>query len=44
LLKRTTGYKQNPAMKPAKAAVAAMEWVLARLNLADNLLIVLRKK
>jgi hypothetical protein len=44
LLKRTTAYKQNPAMKPAKAAIAVVEKLLGALTLADNLTIVLRKR
>ncbi len=43
LLKRTTGYKQNPALKPIKAGLALVEAALARLNLADNLVVVLQK-
>jgi len=43
LLKRTTGYKNNPALKPIKWALAAVEAVLAGLNLADNIVIVLQK-
>jgi SAM-dependent methyltransferase len=43
LLKRTTAYKQNPAMKPIKLALGASEAILGRLKLADNLTVVLRK-
>jgi 2-polyprenyl-3-methyl-5-hydroxy-6-metoxy-1,4-benzoquinol methylase len=43
LLKRTTGYKQNAALKPVKMALAAVETVLRSLNLADNLVMVLKK-
>jgi 2-polyprenyl-3-methyl-5-hydroxy-6-metoxy-1,4-benzoquinol methylase len=43
LLKRTTGYKQNQAMWPIKVALAAVEAVLVRLNLADNIVVVLQK-
>ena len=43
LLKRTTAYKQNPAMKPIKFAIGALEAVLGRLRLADNITIVLQK-
>jgi 2-polyprenyl-3-methyl-5-hydroxy-6-metoxy-1,4-benzoquinol methylase len=43
LLKRTTAYKQNPAMKPVKSAIALVEKVLGTLTMADNLTIVLRK-
>jgi ubiquinone/menaquinone biosynthesis C-methylase UbiE len=44
LLKRTTAYKQKPWLKPVKWACALAEKSLAALNLADNLLVVLRKK
>jgi 2-polyprenyl-3-methyl-5-hydroxy-6-metoxy-1,4-benzoquinol methylase len=44
LLKRTTGYKQNPLFKPVKAAYNLAEKTLALANLADNLMAVLRKK
>jgi len=43
LLKRTTAYKQHPAMKPVKLALAATEKILGKLNLADNLVVVLQK-
>ena len=43
LLKRTTGYKQNPALKPIRAALTLVEAALAGLNLADNIVIVLQK-
>lgn len=43
LLKRTTAYKQNPAMKPAKTALGIVEKMLGVLNLADNITMVLRK-
>jgi 2-polyprenyl-3-methyl-5-hydroxy-6-metoxy-1,4-benzoquinol methylase len=43
LLKRTTGYKQNPALKPLKFALACGEAVLGRLKLADNIVLVLQK-
>ena len=43
LLKRTTGYKQNPWLKPAKLGYRWLEGVLSRLNLADNLALVLRR-
>jgi hypothetical protein len=43
LLKRTTAYKQNTWLQPAKMALAGVEAVLARLNLADNLVAVLQK-
>jgi 2-polyprenyl-3-methyl-5-hydroxy-6-metoxy-1,4-benzoquinol methylase len=44
LLKRTTAYKQNPLLGPAKILYRLTEKVLGRLNLADNLAVVLRKK
>jgi hypothetical protein len=43
LLKRTTGYKQNPLLKPVKLALAGLERVLGGLNLADNLAVVAQK-
>jgi hypothetical protein len=43
LLKRTTAYKQNPAMKPIKAAIGLTERFLGALALADNITMVLRK-
>jgi 2-polyprenyl-3-methyl-5-hydroxy-6-metoxy-1,4-benzoquinol methylase len=43
LLKRTTAYKQNPLLKPVKVAYRVVESVLGSLNLADNLVVVLRK-
>jgi SAM-dependent methyltransferase len=43
LLKRTTGYKQNAVLKPVKLALAAVETVLRSLNLADNIVMVLKK-
>ena len=43
LLKRTTAYKQNPAMKPIKFAITQFEKALGALTLADNLTMVLRK-
>jgi 2-polyprenyl-3-methyl-5-hydroxy-6-metoxy-1,4-benzoquinol methylase len=43
LLKRTTAFKQNPLLKPAKALYRASEALLASLGLADNLALVLRK-
>jgi 2-polyprenyl-3-methyl-5-hydroxy-6-metoxy-1,4-benzoquinol methylase len=44
LFKRTTAYKQNPVLKPAKLIYRFTEKILGGLNLADNLFIVLRKK
>jgi 2-polyprenyl-3-methyl-5-hydroxy-6-metoxy-1,4-benzoquinol methylase len=43
LLKRTTAYKQNPLMKPLKLALKATEKTLGKLNLADNIVVVLKK-
>lgn len=43
LLKRTTAYKQNAWLKPAKLLYAGAESILAMMNLADNLFVVLRK-
>jgi 2-polyprenyl-3-methyl-5-hydroxy-6-metoxy-1,4-benzoquinol methylase len=44
LLKRTTAYKQNPLLRPVKALYKLAEAFLSALNLADNLVMVLRKK
>ena len=44
LLKRTTSYKQNPLLRPAKAIYKLAEGTLGSLNLADNLAAVLRKR
>ena len=43
LLQRTTSYKQNPLLKPVKALYQLTERTLGALNLADNLVVVLRK-
>jgi 2-polyprenyl-3-methyl-5-hydroxy-6-metoxy-1,4-benzoquinol methylase len=43
LLKRTTAYKRNPALAPLRLGMHFGEAILARLNLADNLVLVLRK-
>jgi 2-polyprenyl-3-methyl-5-hydroxy-6-metoxy-1,4-benzoquinol methylase len=43
LLKRTTGYKENPAMKPVKALYKLTERGLATFGLTDNLAAVFRK-
>jgi 2-polyprenyl-3-methyl-5-hydroxy-6-metoxy-1,4-benzoquinol methylase len=43
LLKKTTAYKQNPIMKPAKLALTATERILGGLMLADNIVVVLKK-
>ena len=44
LLNRTTAYKQNPLLRPAKALYALTEKSLGALSLADNLVAVLRRK
>jgi 2-polyprenyl-3-methyl-5-hydroxy-6-metoxy-1,4-benzoquinol methylase len=44
LLKRTTGWKQDPRLRPIKRAHAAIEGILGALGLADNLVIVLRRR
>jgi hypothetical protein len=44
LLQRTTSYKQNPLLGPVKALYKLAEKVLGTLVLADNLVVVLRKK
>jgi len=44
LLKRTTAYKQSPLLTPVKAAYQLSEKALGLLSLADNLVLVLRKK
>jgi 2-polyprenyl-3-methyl-5-hydroxy-6-metoxy-1,4-benzoquinol methylase len=43
LLKRTTAYKQSPALKPMKFALKTTEKILGTLNLADNLIVVLKR-
>jgi 2-polyprenyl-3-methyl-5-hydroxy-6-metoxy-1,4-benzoquinol methylase len=43
LLKRTTAYKENPAMKPIKALYKMTEKGLALFGLTDNVAAVLRK-
>jgi 2-polyprenyl-3-methyl-5-hydroxy-6-metoxy-1,4-benzoquinol methylase len=43
LLKRTTGYKQNPLLRPLKGLYRLTEGLLRALNLADNLVLVLRR-
>jgi 2-polyprenyl-3-methyl-5-hydroxy-6-metoxy-1,4-benzoquinol methylase len=43
LLKQTTALKQKPWLKPVKLLYRATEAVLAKLKLADNLVVVLRK-
>ena len=44
LLQRTTAYKQNPLLRPVKALYALIERTLGALSLADNLVMVLRKR
>jgi 2-polyprenyl-3-methyl-5-hydroxy-6-metoxy-1,4-benzoquinol methylase len=44
LLKRTTAWKQNPLLTPMKWIYSGVERLLGRLRLADNLVIVLRRK
>ena len=44
LLKRTTGWKQNPLLAPVKWIYAGVERILGRFRLADNLVMVLRRR
>jgi len=44
LLERTTAYKENRWFKPARGLYQLAEKLLGKLNLADNLAVVLRKK
>jgi 2-polyprenyl-3-methyl-5-hydroxy-6-metoxy-1,4-benzoquinol methylase len=44
LLKRTTAYKQSPILRPVKALYRIIERALGELGLADNLVLVLRRK
>jgi 2-polyprenyl-3-methyl-5-hydroxy-6-metoxy-1,4-benzoquinol methylase len=44
LLRRTTTWKQRPALRPVKVLYDAVERVLGWLRLADNLVLVLRKR
>jgi 2-polyprenyl-3-methyl-5-hydroxy-6-metoxy-1,4-benzoquinol methylase len=44
LLKRTTAWKQNRWLRPVKSVYSLAERVLSALCLADNLVIILRKK
>lgn len=44
LLKRTTAYKQSPWLLPVRLAYHATEGILGKLKLADNLLVVGRKR
>ncbi|MCX6923550.1 MAG: hypothetical protein NT154_10150, partial [Verrucomicrobia bacterium] len=42
LLQRTTAYKKNPLLRPLKGLYALAEKTLGALDLADNLVVVLR--
>ena len=44
LLKHTTAWKQNPILAPAKWIYGGMERCLGRFRLADNLVMVLRRR
>jgi 2-polyprenyl-3-methyl-5-hydroxy-6-metoxy-1,4-benzoquinol methylase len=44
LLQRTTAYKQSALLRPVKALYGLAEKVLGAMNLADNLVVVLRKR
>jgi len=44
LLKRTTAWKQNPFLRPARWMYACAERLLIMMRLADNLVLVMRKK
>ena len=44
LLKRTTAYKQNPILRPARILYRIAEHMLTMLGLADNLAVALQKK
>lgn len=44
LLKRTTRWKQNPALAPVRWIYRGVERLLGRLRLADNLIMVLRRR
>jgi len=44
LLKRTTAYKMNPLLRPAKAFYQLIERMLGAFGVADNLITVLRKR
>jgi 2-polyprenyl-3-methyl-5-hydroxy-6-metoxy-1,4-benzoquinol methylase len=43
LLKQTTGYKQNPVLKPVKLGLSALEVFLRTLRLADNIVLIAQK-
>jgi hypothetical protein len=44
LLQRTTAYKRSPLLGPVKALYSLAEKALSTLSLADNLVMVLRKR
>lgn len=44
LLSRTTRWKQNTALTPARWIYSGVEWFLGKLDLADNLVIVLQRR
>ncbi len=44
LLKRTTGWKQSPWLAPVRGCYAATEALLGAFGLADNLVVVVRKR
>lgn len=44
LLRRTTAYKMNPLLAPAKWLYRVMEQALGAMRLADNIYVVLRKR
>jgi hypothetical protein len=44
LLQRTTAHKKSPLLRPVKVLYALAEKMLGALNLADNQVVVLRKK
>jgi 2-polyprenyl-3-methyl-5-hydroxy-6-metoxy-1,4-benzoquinol methylase len=43
LLRRTTSYKKNPALKPMKWTLSGVETVLGAMNLADNIVVVAQR-
>jgi 2-polyprenyl-3-methyl-5-hydroxy-6-metoxy-1,4-benzoquinol methylase len=44
LQKRTTGYKQNPLLKPVKWGLSGLETLLGALTLADNITVVAQRR
>jgi hypothetical protein len=44
LLAQTNAYKQSPWLGPLRVAYRASEWGLAQFFLADNLVVIARKK